>query len=176
MAETYLRARGIACELPPSLGFLPETDTYPPAMIAAFEPNARGEVDAVHLTRLLPDGSDRERGDKAKIMIGTHVGRPIELAPINDLLGLAIVEGIEDGLSAFQATGLGTWAAGSASTFPHLAAAVPDYVTSASVFVDDDPDGRRYSAELARVLRARKPRTFNGKTERRIEVILRVLS
>jgi phage/plasmid primase-like uncharacterized protein len=180
VAETYLRSRGITCPLPSSLGFLPATGNYPPSMIAAFAPN--GAVDTVHITRLLPDGSDRERADKGKIMIGTHIGRPIVLAPITDLLGLAITEGIEDGLSAFQATGLGAWAAGSASTMRHLAEAVPDYVTSVSIFVDDDPDGRRYSAELAEALRVRAPRTIEShikgklRSERPIEVILRELS
>jgi hypothetical protein len=33
-------------------------------------------VTGVHITRLLPDGSDRERGEQAKIMIGRSIGSP----------------------------------------------------------------------------------------------------
>jgi hypothetical protein len=40
---------------------------------------------------------------------------PIVLAPPNDLLGSSITEGIEDALTMHEATGLGTWAAGSAA-------------------------------------------------------------
>lgn len=40
-------------------------------------------------------------------MIGRSKGAPIVLAPLNDLLGLIVTEGIEDALSAHQATGLG---------------------------------------------------------------------
>ena len=47
------------------------------------------------------------------------------LAPMNDLLGLAITEGVEDALSIHAATGLGAWAAGAASRLPALADAVP---------------------------------------------------
>jgi hypothetical protein len=126
IAETYLRtARAYGGPLPPTLGFLPARNDYPPAIIAAFGiPNegapgvlalSDAEIKGVHLTRLLPDGSDRDRGEKAKIMIGMSCGAPIVLAPPNDLLGLVITEGIEDGLSAHMATGLGSWVAGSAS-------------------------------------------------------------
>jgi len=72
-------------------------------------------VRGVHLTRLKPDGSDRERTANGKIMIGHSAGVPIILAPPNDLLGMAISEGIEDALSAHEATGLGAWAAGTAN-------------------------------------------------------------
>jgi hypothetical protein len=68
IAETYLRGRGIVCPVPATLGFLPATDVYPPAMIAAFgipkEPEPQqlllpSLVDAVHLTLLPPDGMSR---------------------------------------------------------------------------------------------------------------------
>jgi hypothetical protein len=56
--------------------------------------------------------------DPAKIMLGPMSGLPIVLAPVNDSLGLAITEGIEDGLSVFEETGLRVWAAGSAGNMP----------------------------------------------------------
>lgn len=164
VAEIYLReCRGCLGPFPPTLGYLPPHDEYPPALIAAFgfptepEPGvlriADDAVCGVHLTRLLPDGSDRERGDYAKIMIGRSLGSPIVLSPANDSLGLAVTEGIEDGLSVFKATGLGVWVAGSASRMPALADAIPSYVESVTALVDDDDDGRRDAGELvARLL------------------------
>ena len=46
--------------------------------------------------------------DPAKITIGSPTGAPLVLAPMNDLLGLAITEGIEDAISVHQETGLGS--------------------------------------------------------------------
>lgn len=63
------------------------------------------------------------------------------LAPINDGLGLAITEGIEDALSLHEATGLGSWAAGSASRLPALAERIPSYVETVSIAADDDDVG-----------------------------------
>jgi hypothetical protein len=166
VGETYLReARGYGGLLPATLGFLPAHGEYPPAMIAAFglahetEPGviaiADHAVRGLHITRLLPDGSDRERSDCAKIMIGSSTGSPLVLAPPGDMAGLAITEGIEDALTMHEATGLGAWAAGSASRLPTLADVVPSYIDSVTICVDDDPDGRRHSAMLADRIRAR---------------------
>jgi hypothetical protein len=113
-------------------------------------------VRGIHLTRLKPDGSDRERGDQAKIMIGHSTGAPIVLAPPNDLLGLAIGEGIEKVLAVHEVTGLGAWAAGSASRLPALADTVPVYIECVTVVVDDDPDGRRHAASLIQRLQDRR--------------------
>ena len=93
------------------------------------------------------------------------------LAPPNDLLGLAITEGIEDALSVYEATGLGTWVAGSAGMMPALADTVPDYITCVSIFVDANDAGRKHSRELAAKLRKREPR----KGEYPIEIKLREL-
>jgi len=166
IAERYLReTRGIHCPLPATLGFLPAHGEYPPAMIAAFglahetEPGAlaiaNDAVRGVHITRLLHDGSDRERGDLAKIMIGHSTGSPLVLAPPSDMAGLAITEGIEDALTMHEVTGLGAWAAGSASRLSALADAIPDYIDCVTVVVDDDPDGHRHSTTLADRIRAR---------------------
>ena len=61
----------------------------------------------VHITRLAADGSGKAGTDRDKFMRGLARGSPIVLAPPNDLLGLAITEGIEDALSVYAATGLG---------------------------------------------------------------------
>jgi hypothetical protein len=164
VAQTYLReARGYGGPLPATLGFLPSRGDHHPAMIAAFglalevEPGvltiADDAVRGIHLTRLCPDGSGKAVFDDpeqtAKIMIGLSMGSPIVLAPPNDLLGMAITEGIEDGLSLHQDTRLGVWVAGAASRMPALADVLPPYIECTTIIADDDPDGRRFAAELA---------------------------
>jgi Toprim domain len=158
--ETYLReARGYRGPLPATLGYLPPRGEHLPAMIAAFglaaepEPGLLqiddGAVRGVHITRLRADGFGKADIGPEKIMVGHSAGFPIVLAPANDLLGLAITEGIEDGLSAHAATGLGAWVAGSASRMPALANTIPYYIECVTVIVDDDDSGRRNAAELA---------------------------
>lgn len=163
VAERYLReVRGITGPLPATLGFLPTRRNYPPTLIAAFalaeeiEPGVLDvprDVDAVHLVRLRYDGSSKA-AEPSKISVGRPLGRPIVVAPINDGLALAICEGIEDALSVHAATGLGAWAAGSASLMPALAGNVPDYVEAVTIYAhDDDNDaGQRSAHALADAL------------------------
>jgi hypothetical protein len=108
-----------------------------------------GAVAGVHLTRLAPAGTSKAGTQTDKIMIGTPLGSPIVVAAPGDLGGLAITEGIEDGLSVYEATGLGVWAAGAASFLPALAAAVPSWVECVTIVVDDDDAGRFNSDALA---------------------------
>src|SRR5262249_3832367 len=136
------------------------------AMIAAFgmayepEPGlleiAGADLRGVHITKLKPDGSGKAGTDTDKIMIGMSIGSPIVLAPLNDLLALAISEGIEDELSVHEATGLGAWAAGSASRLSALADAVPSYIEAVTLLVDDDEVGRRHAGELRKRLIVRR--------------------
>jgi hypothetical protein len=159
VAEVYLRqSRGCTGQIPATLGYLPPRGEYGPAMIAAFglayEPELgvlainTNAVRGVHVTRLAPEGTSKAGTDVDKIMIGMSTGSPIVVASPNDLLGLAIAEGIEDALSAHEATGLGAWAAGSASRLPALADAVPGYIEAVTLLVDDDNDGRRHAGAL----------------------------
>jgi phage/plasmid primase-like uncharacterized protein len=162
IAETYLRKRGYGGLLPPTLAFLPARNGHPPAMIAAFAfmdeyaSGMLGEPDnimAVHLTMLKPDGSGKADVDHAKIVIASPAGAPIMVAPMNELGGLAITEGIEDALSVHQATGLGAWAAGSGPFMSKLVEAVararPSCIT---IFADDDKTGRDNAHQLATTL------------------------
>jgi hypothetical protein len=166
LAERYLReARRYTGPLPPTLAFLPPGREHKPALIAAFalpdepEPGMLGQlrdVDSVHLTLLKPDGGGKAEVDKAKLIVGSPGGRPIVIAPPNDLLGLAICEGIEDALTAHQATGLGAWAAGSAGMMPKLADAVPIYIEVVTIFAHADEAGQRGTRALAAALSARR--------------------
>jgi Toprim domain len=154
IAERYLREpRRYHGPLPATLGFLPARDDHPPAMIAAF--GIPAEPGRIHLTRLKPDGSGKAGTKKDKIMIGPSMGQPIVLAPCNDLLGLAVTEGIEDALTVHELTGLGAWAAGSTSRLPALGDAVPGYVECVSIFVDDNEAGRNNATKLAAGLKRR---------------------
>jgi Toprim domain len=165
-AETYLRdARGYGGPLPATLGFLRGRGDFPPAMIATFGISEEPEpgllaisdtaVTGVHITRIAPDGRGKAGTERDKIMIGKSRGSPIMLASANDLLGLVVSEGIEDALSAHEATGLGAWAAGCASRLPALADVIPLHIEALTILVDDDRDGRRYSTELAHRVAAR---------------------
>jgi Toprim domain len=159
-AETYLReVRKYRGELPATLGFLPASAGFAPAMIAAFglahetEPGVLvindDDVRGVHLTSLKPDGRGKAGTDRDKIFVGKSIGFPIVLAAVNDGLGLAITEGIEDALSVHDATGLGAWAAGAASRMPALARQIPTYVECVTIAADDDDAGRDNAEKLA---------------------------
>jgi hypothetical protein len=54
-----------------------------------------------------------------------------------------------------EATGLGVWAAGSASRLSSLAHAVPQYLDCVTIAADDDEAGRTGAVKLASALRAR---------------------
>ncbi|MGL3108898.1 DUF7146 domain-containing protein [Bradyrhizobium sp. BR 1432] len=160
IAERYLReVRGIICPLPPTLAFLPpRKPEHHPAMIAAFalpdevEPGLLGEprgVASVHLTLLKPDGTGKADVDKPKKVVASPGNLPIVLAPPNELLGVAITEGIEDGLTAHQATGLGAWAAGNATFMPKLVETVPNYIEAVTVYAHADKAGRDGALGLA---------------------------
>jgi Toprim domain len=164
--ENYLRGvRGYSGQIPATLGFLPpQKAEHHPAMIAAFalagepEPGLLSVLDdrvcGVHLTLLKPDGSGKAETPRNKLTVGPSSGWPIVLAPLNDLLGLVICEGIETGLSVFEATGCGVWVAGSASRMPALADRVPPYVDCVTIAGEADA-GRKGAVRLAERLHAR---------------------
>jgi hypothetical protein len=177
--ERYLRARGYTGEIPPTIGYLPARGEHPHAMIAAFalpneiEPDVLGAplaVRSVHLTKLLPDGSDRVREEKGKIIVGRPLSLPIAISCIGDGLSLVITEGIEDALS-YRAGGWAAWAAGSAPFIPALAEYVPDYVTTVIIeqHIDLDQQAQRAATRLQTLLREQPVR----EGERPVEIIIR---
>jgi putative DNA primase/helicase len=160
----YLRKRRYTGPIPATLGYLPARDPHPAAMIAAFgttdepEPGlitAPKAIVGVHLTRLTADGEKApDAAGKSKIMLGVCKGTPITISPPNDLLGMAVTEGIEDALSVYQGTGLGVWAAGAAGFMPALAPLIPDYIETVTIYAHDD-NGRGDAIDLARAIKAR---------------------
>ena len=165
--ESYLRkVRGYSGRIPATIGFLPpQKSEYKPAMITAFglanEPEPgflsieANQVCGVHLTLLKPDGSDKAGTDRDKLMVGPSNGWPLVLAPLNDLLGLFVCEGIESGLSLYEATGCGVWAAGSASRMAALADKVPSYINCVTIIGEADTAGKKGAVGLSQRLNAR---------------------
>jgi hypothetical protein len=137
IVERYLRSRGITVAVPATVRFLaPTKPDHHPAMVTAYgladepEPGVLAivaeQITAVHLTLLKLDGSDKADIENPKITIASPAGMPLVLAPMNDLMGLCVCEGVEDALSVHQATGLGVWASGGAPFLPKLVTAIED--------------------------------------------------
>lgn len=124
-------------------------------MIARFGISVATELTGVHLTLLRGDGRDKAGTDRDKIMVGPSKGSPIVLGSVNDLMGLIICEGIETGLSLYDATCCGVWAAGSASHLPGLADAVPTYIDCVTIAADDDRAGKAGAIKLMELLQLR---------------------
>jgi hypothetical protein len=164
IAEDAPPWRGYTGPIPATLGYLPARDPHPAAMMASFGITDEPEpgiittpktIVGVHLTRLTAEGEKAPNAiGKKKIMLGVCKGAPITISPPNDLLGMAVTEGIEDALSVYQATGLGVWAAGAAGFMPALAPLIPDYIEVVTVYAHDD-DGRGHAIHLARSIKAR---------------------
>ncbi len=165
VVERYLRGPRAYCgPFPPTIGFLPPTGAHPPAMIAAFglaRENEPGRLDlpperlvGVQLTLLKPDGSGKA-GGRSRVSFGPSAGSPIVIAPPNDNLGLIVAEGLETGLSLWEALGLGVWVAAGAGRMPALADAVPEWIDSVTIAAEPGDAGMRGAAELARRLLAR---------------------
>lgn len=168
VVETYLRSRGIDVDpLPPQIGYLPPSPPkHPyPAMVVPFgvpdEPEAglycmlRESVKGLHITYLKPDGSGKAPVDPPRRMLGGVKGFPLALVPPNDNSGMLIAEGIETALSGHLATGLGCWAAGSASFMPFLASAVPSWIEAVTVAAEADFAGRRGAEGLVSRIKER---------------------
>jgi hypothetical protein len=161
VVEDYLQSRGIKLfPLPKTIRYLaPRGEHVHPAMVCAFgfvpeaEPGILGEladVDAIHVTLIAADGSGKAGTGRDKFIVGRPLGRPLVLAaPRDGYAALTICEGVEDALSAAQATGQGTWAAGGAGLMPALGDAVPEYFECATVVAHPDPAGQRGARALA---------------------------
>lgn len=162
-------ARGYHGPPPETIGYLPprKPGQHPALMAAsggADEPEPGryvirdDAVRAVHLTLIHPDGSGTAETHPDKFMIGPVSGAPICISPPNDLLGLVVTESVEEALGAYQATGLGCWAAGSAGLMPELAAAIPACIETVTIAMHGNEAGRRSAPALADALTARTAR------------------
>lgn len=150
IAETYLRARGITCELPDTLRFHPAcwhgaTATRHPAMVSVIE---GGKDFAIHRTYLRADGLGKAGIQPDKAMLGAASGGAVRLA--NEAGPLVVAEGIETALSL--ASGLlqrpaTIWAALSTSGVRGLS--LPSSPRRLTIAPDGDEAGRLAAHALA---------------------------
>ena len=153
VAETYLRRRGINCDLPDTLRFHPKCWHGPtakrlPAMIALVASANLGGA-AVHRTYLRADGSGKAASAPAKMMLGGCLGGAVGLTD-GQQGSLTIAEGIETALSL--ACGLlpdrpAIWAALSASGMAGLQ--LPLFPGRLTIATDGDPAGHEAGHKLA---------------------------
>lgn len=149
-AETYLRSRGITCDLPDSLRFHGACWHGPtaqrlPAMVARVD---GAERFAVHRTYLRADGGGKAAVTPAKAMLGGCLGGAVRVTDGPD--GLAVGEGIETALSL--ACGLlrgrpAIWAALSTSGMAGLV--LPPDPGRLTIATDGDPAGHEAGHKLA---------------------------
>ena len=161
-AERYLRGRGIAGPLPPTLRFHPACWHAPtvrrrPALVALVEgaPAAVGvPTVAVHRTHLTPEGRRIAPAEDAKRMLGATEGGAARLA--RGPGPLVVAEGIETALSLVERPGLvlragearpSVWAA--LSTKGMAALRLPERPGRLVIAADGDPAERRAAAALA---------------------------
>lgn len=147
VAETYLRSRGIACDLPKSLRFHPDcwhpTAKRFPAMVAAIQGM---DLPAIHRTYL--DGAAKARIEPNKMMLGAVLGGAVRITEADG--PLIVSEGIETALSL--ASGLlsrpaTVWACLSAAGMAGLR--LPDRPHRLTIATDGDQPGKAAGYKLA---------------------------
>lgn len=150
LAETYLRGRGIICDLPPTLRFHPEEWHGPtarsyPAMVAAVQGT---DLLAVHRTYLRADGTGKAAIYPDKMMLGAVAGGAVRLR--EGASRLVVAEGIESGLSLLCGpldTPATVWAGLSTSGLRGLN--LPAQPGRLTIAVDGDAPGRAAGHALA---------------------------
>jgi len=152
LAETYLRSRGISCDLPDSLRFHPRcyhgpSQTALPAMIALV---TGGDSFAIHRTFLRADGNGKAGlPDGDKMMLGRVCGGAVRLSEGPGRV--VISEGIESGLSLLSGLLDGPMIMGAAlSTSGLRSLRLPQGPGQLAIAVDGDPQGREAAKALAK--------------------------
>lgn len=150
LAETYLRGRGITCDLGQVLRFHgscwhgPTAKRYP-ALVAAVQ---GASLPAVHRTYLRADGSGKADINPTKLMLGAVAGGAVRLTEGPG--PLVVAEGIETGLSLASGllrTPATVWAALSTSGIRGLR--LPDQPWRLTIAPDGDTAGREAANALA---------------------------
>lgn len=138
-AEAYLRGRGITCDLPESLRFVPDiyhqpSDTRALAMVADVQ-----STGGIHRTYFDKQGNRLQLS--AKMMLGPCAGGAVRLSEGRDKL--VVCEGIETGLSLMSGMLSGApavWATLSTSGMKTLS--LPQGYGKVVIATDGDPAGR----------------------------------
>lgn len=137
----YLESRGILSLPPPTIRHAgavkhPGTGLHLEAMVCAVQ-QPGGEIGGIHVTFLTPDGR-KAPVSNPKIRWGRVPGGACRLARADDLV--VLVEGVEDGLSIIQATGLPAWAMLGTSGFGSVE--LPERIRRVIVAPDSDEAGQ----------------------------------
>lgn len=143
--EAYLRGRGITCELPDTLRWLPDefhgpSGTFVAAMVGLIEPSG-----AIHRTFF--DKQGQRLPGTCKMMLGATRGGAVMLS--QGAGPLVVVEGIETGLSLLSGLLSGpatVWAALSTSGMKGIE--LPRSAGELIVAVDGDAPGRAAGFDL----------------------------
>jgi len=149
LVQRYLHSRGITILPPSSIHFHPalkhQSGHSFPGIVAAVEDRA-GRFVGVHRIFLRPDGSAKASIEPAKMSLGSLAGGAVRLASkLADIV--VLTEGIEDGLSIAQATGLAVWAV--LGTSGLRAVELPDAVREVIIAADNDEPGEKAALDAA---------------------------
>ena len=146
-AQTYLAGRGITTRLPESLRFArlkygARGREYPclVALVASVDNKATG----IQRTYLTEHGRKADV-PKVKLSLGNVLGGAIRLAPAAAVL--TVCEGLEDGLSLQQETGMACWVAAGASMLPGMR--LPVGCNDVIIGADTDETGEREAQKAA---------------------------
>lgn len=169
-AESYLRARGITIEPPPSIRFLTDLvygeHLHLPAMVAAVQAADR-KILSVQATWLDPRGDRKAQVSMPRKTTGPLGDGAVRLAKHGSVLGLA--EGTETGLSAMQLFNVPCWSTLGCKRLGSGAVKLPVDVDEVHIFGDNDKPGREaaekaadvYNRQGRRVLLRFPPEQFN---------------
>jgi hypothetical protein len=147
--EAYLRSRGLAIPVPPSIrfhaGLRHLSETVWPAMVALVRHGIDGKPVGIHRTFLARNGDGKAPVEPAKMMLGPCRGGAVRLGLAGDML--MVGEGIETCLAAMQASGRPAWAALSTSGLRALD--LPFAVSDVIVLADGDEPGEAAAQSCA---------------------------
>jgi putative DNA primase/helicase len=147
--ETYLRSRGLAIAVPPSVRFYARLK-HPsgrlwPAMVSLVADGVTGNPIGIHRTFLARNGNGKAPVERAKMMLGPCRGGAVRLGLPGGVL--MVGEGIETCLAAMRATGHPAWAALSTSGLRALN--LPGEVRDLVVLADGDDPGEAAARDCA---------------------------
>ncbi len=149
LAETYLRMRGITCDLPTDLRFHSKCPHPSKSALPALVALVKGAGSfAIHRTFLQANGCKTDQ-KPAKAMLGSVTGGAVHLSQAN-AKHLVICEGIETGLallSGLLSEPVNLWA--SLSTSGMMRVNLPPTKGRLTIAMDGDDAGRKAGFNLA---------------------------
>ena len=146
--EYYLKNRGLSIPLPTDLRFHPRlrhpSGSFWAALVAAVR-DARGNFLGIHRIFLTFEGT-KAPVDPVKMSLGPIKTGSVWLGKVRD--EVILCEGIETGLSVFQATGKPVWSCLSTSGLKTVL--LPESISTVWIAADGDPPGEKAARECAR--------------------------